>query len=304
MYKLIAGTLATIGLLCSIQASAAVTLTQWGATARTDSADCTGFVCDILNLALETGEEAGGSQQTTATIGSATDGSDVNLQGRGTAGASVEIPASGLNLPVLRARAESNSIDGWVGGSALGIQGYQFTGANPTLVSLDVNLTGSVVNPSGSSVTGLEANVWILKPTVPFTFPAEPVSVVDLVAQIIVDSILAMEFEPFIASLSWDAVTTGTGAIDRSTLTTDPADQLNFTLDNGDEFYLLAGLSAGAVGAGASALSWSTLTMEFDTNELQAASAVPLPAAVWLLGSGLIGLIAVGGRKRKGPANR
>lgn len=306
MYKLIAGALATIGLLCSIQASAAV-LTQWGATARTDSADCTGSLiggCNIFELTLEEGDSVGGSQDSSATIGSASAGSTTGLQGRGSAGASVQIPTSGLSVPVLRARAESTIDDFFVSGAALGIQAYQFTGADGTPVSLDVSLDGSVTKSSNSSdLTGLEVNVWIMSASTPFTFPADPVPVSELVAQIIVDSFFA-GVDPFIDEMSWDAASTGTGAISRNTTSTDPGDQLNFTLDNGDEFYLMAALSAGADGDGASALSWSTLTMEFNPTEefnptdLQAASVVPLPAAAWLFGSGLLGLIGISRRKR------
>jgi hypothetical protein len=277
----------------SIQASAAV-LTQWGATARTDSADCTESLldgCNIFELTLEEGDSVGGSQNSSATIGSASAGSTTGLQGRGSAGASVQIPTSGLSVPVLRARAESTKDDFFVSGAALGIQAYQFTGADSTIVSLDLSLDGSVTKSLNSSdLTGLEMNVWIMSASTPFTFPADPVPVSDLVAQIIVDATLA-GVDPFIASMTWDAAFTGTGTINLN-------DQLDFILDNGDEFYLMAALSAGADGDGASALSWSTLTMEFNTTDLQVASVVPLPAAAWLFGSGLLGLVGMARRKK------
>ena len=287
--------------ISSTQAFAAVSLSQWGATARTDSADCTATLlggCNIFELTLEEGESVGGSQTSSATIGSASAGSTTGLQGRGSAGASVQIPSSGLSVPVLRARADSTIDDFFVSGAALGLQAYQFTGADNTTVSLDVNLDGSVTkSPNSSDLTGLEVNVWIMSASTPFTFPANPVPVSDLVAQIIADSFVA-GVDPFIASMAWDAASTGTGAISRSTTSTDPGDQLNFSLDNSDEFYLMAALSAGADGVDASALSWSTLMMEFNTTDLQAASVVPLPAAVWLFGSGLLGLIGVARRKK------
>ncbi len=296
--QLIATALAAILCVSSMQAFAAVTLNQWGVTARTDSADCTGSLfggCNVFDLTLDKGDSVGGSQNSSATIGSASAGSTTGLQGRGSAGASVQIPTSGLSVPVLRARAESTMDDFFVSGAALGIQAYQFTGADGTSVSLDSSLDGFVTKSLNSStLTGLEVNVWIMSASTPFTFPADPVPVSDLVAQIIVDAALA-GVDPFIASMAWDATTTGTGTINRSTT---PGDQLNFLLDNGDEFYLMAALSAGADGVGASALSWSTLTMEFNTTELQAASVVPLPAAVWLFGSGLLGLAGTARRKK------
>lgn len=299
--QFIASALAATLCVSSMQAYAAVTLIQWGATARTDSADCTGSLfggCNIFDLTLEEGESVGGSQNSSASIGSASEGSTTGLQGRGSAGASVQIPTSGLSVPVLRAKAESTMDDFFVSGAALGVQAYQFTGVDGTPVSLDVSLDGFVTKALDSSdLTGLEVNAWIMSASTPFTFPANPVSVSDLVAQIIVDSFSA-GVAPFIAEMSWDAASTGTGAISRNTTSTDPGDQLNFTLDNGDEFYLMATLSAGADGVGASALSWSTLTMEFNTTDLQAASVVPLPAAVWLFGSGMLGLIGIARRKK------
>jgi len=297
----IASALAAALCASSMPAFSAVILTQWGATARTDSADCTASVggCNIFELALEAGESVGGSQDAMATIGSASAGSTTGLQGRGSAGASVDIPASGLSVPVLRARAESTIDDYFVSGAAFGLQAYQFTGADGTTVSLDTSLDGTVNKAlSSSDLTGLEVNVWIMSADAVFTFPATPVPVADLVAQIFVDSIIMNGVDPFIASMAWDAASTGTGIINRSTTSTDPGDQLNFTLNNGDEFYLMAALSAGADGAGASAMSWSTLTMAFDTTELLAASVVPLPATVWLFCTGLLGLVGVARRKK------
>ncbi len=297
--RFMASALAATLYVSSLPAFAAVTLTQWGATARTDSADCTGSFfggCNIFELSLEEGETVGGSQTSSATIGSASAGSTTGLQGRGSAGASVQIPASGLSVPVLRARAESSMDNFFVSGAALAIQAYQFTGADNTDISLDVSLDGFVNKPlSSSDLTGLEVNVWIMSASAPFIFPANPVPVAELVAQIFLDS---FPVDPFIASMAWDAADNGTGAINRSTTSTDVADRLKFTLDNGDEFYLMAALSAGADGNGASAISWSTLTMDFNTQELLTASAVPLPAAVWLFGTGLLGLVGIARRKK------
>jgi hypothetical protein len=51
--------------------AAVVSLTRWGATARTDSADYTGSLpggCNILELALQESDPVGGSQNSSAVI--------------------------------------------------------------------------------------------------------------------------------------------------------------------------------------------------------------------------------------------
>lgn len=298
MSKLIVPVLCATAWLWSLQVSAAVSLTEWGATARTISADCTlAFTGECSSvLAFDDGEIAGGSHETSATIGSAVAGSAIGLQGRGTAGAEAVISAGGLNLPVLRARAESAGENLLVAGSAIAAQGYQFTGFDGTEISLDVSLTGSVNNFAGSLVTGLEANIWILTDTSLFTFPTDPaVSIIDVLAGIYLNAIFAGGPDPFAGTLSWDAASTGIGPINRSTEFggSDPDDRLNFTLNNGDEFYLFAGLSAIADGVDASAMSWSTLTVDFNTLQLQAASVVPIPAAIWFFGSSLVALLSL-----------
>ncbi|MCB1751639.1 MAG: hypothetical protein KDI74_07930 [Gammaproteobacteria bacterium] len=285
--RFVAGALAAALCVSSLQISAAVSLTQWGATALT-------YSLNFSELTQAPGESVGGSQQAAATIGSASAGSTTGLLGRGSAGASVEIPATGVSLPVLRARAESTMDDLFVSGAALGLQAYQFTGADATTLSLDVNLEGTVARSAESSdLTGLEVSVWIMSANAPVVFPAEPVTVTELVAQIIAEAISdpTGPFNPIITKLSWDAASTGTGIINRN-------GTLDFLLNNGDEFYLMAALSAGADGVGASALSWSTLTMAFDTTALQAASTVPLPPGVWLFATGLLGLLGAAKRRK------
>jgi len=163
---------------------------------------------------------------------------------------------------------------------AMGIQGYQFTGSDGTTISLDSALTGSVMNTSGSDVTGLSVGVWLMRNDPTFAFPA---------AATVSDLFLQIALMPIVSSFSWENLSTG--IVNRSTTTTDPLDQLEITLNNGDEFYMLAALTAAADGTDAWADAFSTLEMKFDTTELVPAGVVPIPTAVWLFGSGLIGLI-------------
>ncbi|MGB7933244.1 MAG: VPLPA-CTERM sorting domain-containing protein, partial [Gammaproteobacteria bacterium] len=89
------------------------------------------------------------------------------------------------------------------------------------------------------------------------------------------------------------------GLVDRSTTTSDLNDQLQITLNNGDEFYVLAALTAAADGTESIADAFSTFGMNFNTTQLVPAAVVPLPAAVWLFGSGLLGLIGISRRMKK-----
>ena len=259
----------------------AVTLTQWGTSASASSADCSlpGFGCsklDFLFNPIIDGSSNGGLNQTSTQLLD-----DVNPDGRGTVSASVALQG-GLSIPELKAIATSVDADGWVSAMAMGIQGYQFTGTDGTTISLDSALTGSVTNTSGSDVTGLSVGVWLMMDDPAFVFPTAT-SMSDLLLQIVL--------MPIVDSFSWEDLITG--AVDRSTTTTDMSSRLQLTLNNGDEFYVLAALTAAADGTGAVADAFSTFGMSFNTTELVSASAVPVPAAAWLFGSGLLGLVGM-----------
>lgn len=275
MYRYSQAVLIAAACMLSTPGFAAVSLTQWGASASTASADCSLLNCSKVDFLLFNpivpGTGSGGLNQVSASIID-----DAAPQGRGTASASADI-AGGFGVPVLKARAESVDANGWVSGTALAVQGFQFTGADGTLVTLDASLSGTVNNTSGSDVTGLSVGLWLMRDTPSFSFP-NPVAGLD-------GLLLELALLPIADSMSWDAL--ATGAVDRSTTTTDPSDQLSISLNNGDEFYLLAALVAAADGTGAYADAFSTLEMQFNTTELVAASTVPVPGALWLLVSGL-----------------
>lgn len=209
-----------------------------------------------------------------------------NLDGRGTVSASVALQG-GLSIPILKAKAESVDANGWVSALAMGIQGYQFTGSDGTTISLDSALTGSVTNTGISDVTGLSVGVWLMMDDPAFVFPA---------ATSMSDLLLQIASMPIVDSFSWEDLATGT--VNRSTTTTDQNDHLQITLNNGDEFYVLAALTAAADGSGAVADAFSTFQMGFNTTQLVPAAVVPVPAAAWLFGSGLLGLIGISRRKK------
>lgn len=284
MKSKVISSIVAIGLLWVGQTQA-VTLTQWGTSASASSADCTFLICSKSNFLFTNpildGPSDGGLNQTSAELLDY-----INPEGRGTVSASVALQG-GLSIPVLKAKAESVDANGWVSGLAMGIQGYQFTGSDSTTISLDSTLTGSVTNTRGSDVTGLSVGVWLMLDDPAFMFPA---------ANTLSDLLLQITLMPVVDSFSWEDLSTG--PVDRSTTTTDPLDQLQITLNNGDEFYVLAALTAAADGKGAVADAFSTFEMGFDTTQLVPAAVVPVPAAIWLFGSGLLGIIGVARRKK------
>jgi len=256
----------------------AATLTQWGTSVKAASADCLNANCSKLDFLISNpiipGPTVDGLNQTSAALLDY-----ANPDGRGTVSASVQVQGS-FSIPVLKAKAESVDADGWVSATGWGIQGYQFTGTDNTTISLDSSLSGQVNNTSGSDVTGLSVGVWLLAGDAGLLFPDAPATFNDLLLQILT--------LPVIDSFSWDNLSTE--IVNRSTTTTDLVDQLDITLDNGDEFYLLAGLTAAADGTGAFADAFSTLEMTFNSTDLTPAI-VPIPPGIWLFGSALAGLI-------------
>ena len=280
MRKIISGYLTLFVFLASSQVFAVTTLTQWGTSAEAASADCAILNCSkndfFLSNPIIPGPIAGGLNQTTAQLLDY-----VNPNGRGTVSASAEVQGT-FAIPVLKAKAESADANGWVSATAWGIQGYQFTGADNTTISLDSALTGTINNTSGSDVTGLSVGVWLLAGDSGLMFPNAPGSFNELLLQTLL--------LPVIDSFSWENLSSG--AVDRSTTTTDIMDQLDITLNNGDEFYLLAGLVAAADGDMAFANAFSTLEMNFNSTELVPVG-VPVPAAIWLFGSALVGLFGI-----------
>ncbi len=265
----------------------AVTLTQWGTSASASSADCSVLGCSkfdflFLNPIID-GPSNGGLNQTSAQLLDY-----VNPDGRGTVSASVALQG-GLSIPQLKAKAASVDDNGWVSALAMGIQGYQYTGSSGTTISLDSALTGSVMNTNASDVTGLSVGVWLMMDDPAVVFPT---------AASMSDLLLQVASMPVVDSFSWEDLVTG--AVDRSTTVTDLNDRLQITLNNGDQFYVLAALTAAADGTGSVADAFSTFEMNFSTTQLVPADIVPVPvpAAVWLLSSGLAGLAGVARRSK------
>lgn len=78
------------------------------------------------------------------------------------------------------------------------------------------------------------------------------------------------------------------------------SDNLSFNVGNGETFGIYAFLTADSLDGSTDA--YNTLTMSFtdDTNisVVNVPTAVPVPAAIWLFGSGLLGLVGMAGRTK------
>jgi len=270
---------------------AATLPTEWGVVATTVHADCTLLFCDAASFGallnpIVAGPHTGGLNQTFASQINVVQEHDTILEGTinmGLASAEVSIDNASVNVPILRARASSTSSNGWVGGLAVGVQGFEYTGLGATTINLDATLTGMINNPNASNTTGLSAGIWLFRDDPSIMFPAPvPATFGEFLGQML----LSLPEED-----SWLAESTTTGAVNLSTVL--DANPLSILLNPGDQFYLLAGLSASATGVGGLADSFSTLTLSFDSTELiPSGVSVPLPASLWLLG-GALGLLSI-----------
>lgn len=268
----------TTGLMSGARAAVA-TLDDWGALTTISSAQCAtdfcGAVTDMLGFvgSLTVSPVDGGVGMSSASTATG------SYPAPGGAQAEANV-STGLAVPVLRAAA-AGSANAWFGAQALVAQGYTYTGTGPQTLSLDWTLDGDIVNPDGDSITGFVVFVGFFEVN-SLSFPdvSQPLQAYSLLSELAIAS-PDDNFREFTAS---GAVLAG--------------DTLSIDVDTGAQFYLVMGLMAGAGGAGANAESLSTLSAAFQGNLALSPTitAVPLPAAGWLL---LAGLAPLAARKRR-----
>ena len=251
--------------------SAQAALEDWGTEARTSIADCPSFCTNFSS-----GPSLGG-------LGVSNSGLSEISMSRGNAKASAVL-AGDISSPILKAEAYANPNSHGAFATAFGVQGYTYTGPGETVV-INIDLDGLVNDPeSDASDTSAFMEVVIYQ-TDSFGFIADRPS-------------LDFEFGAMPFQQSGGGEASVFLQLDYMNPTTDSG-QISIDLVNGDEFYLWALLRAEAE-AGLSATSadaFNTGTISFAGDPLlEAAAPVPVPAALWLLGSALVGLVRFGSR--------
>jgi len=197
----------------------------------------------------------------------------------------------GALTPVLRAEAFADDLtpmsDPNITGEAYGLQTYQnISGTNQTY-TLNLTLDGDVLKAPGSSYIDAEVGIFTgIDIVADFSSCGTAREFMAGFSSWICGSEIDTGFTPFI-----EFVDDGTHSL---------TDSVSFDIAAGDTFTIYAELKAVTFGGHADA--FSTLGMTFDDISNLAAlgpmSAVPVPAAVWLFGSGLLGLIGVARRKK------
>jgi len=192
--------------------------------------------------------------------------------------ASASLASAGY-LPTLRVETSAaNNRGGFA--EAFAVQGFTYDGTDPFTFNLNYDFHGSVgANPTGSiSRNELRADVAVLIGN-------------------------DLEFYPDWATLVYEVAynldNAGTDSLFISSgIDVNTSGSISFDLNAGDDFYIVSSVGARSVDGFAD--SFNTFTMNFDDDTgLTAATvnAVPVPAAVWLFSSGLIGLVGVARRK-------
>lgn len=242
-------------------ASQAAIISGWGAeTSSTTASSCPSYCTGTFTY-----DNNGGDGFSTATSNL------VNTHGEPKSQATL----SGTTyLPILKAYAESFGGTGAFA-SATGVQGYTYTGASPKTISLDLSLDGTIdLSAGGTAEASLEGQVAVI-----FTNQ--------------------LDFYTDFGTVVYEVAPPGSVAA-TSQVFGIATDQLTFTVNPGDDFFVWAGLQVDGMRGGI-ADAYNTFTMDFaDDAGLQAASvsAIPAPAALWLFGSGLMGLIGVARRRK------
>jgi hypothetical protein len=272
--------LAAVGFLASsLPASAA----NDGTFAAATTANCTDNPCTnnlqlVLDLFAAPFDSDGGGGQLPASA-------SLTTPGQGAASTAMTL-AGDLNTPLAIASAQSLFDNTIAVATSVGVQGYRYTGSGETL-SLSVELTGDIVDPLDTELTGLTALIMLFRADdASLSLPDDLTDSVGL-STLLLD-IDALRANPAVSLLELEAQENGsvkeTGVVELDVMTN-------------DDLFLVSQFGASAVGVNASAISDSTLLMGFNTAAL-VPTLVPVPAAAWLFGSAILFLAGISQTKR------
>ena len=200
----------------------------------------------------------------------------------GTAGngrSRAQIRGNAIVLPNLGVEAFSDA-NGFITSDAGAMQKYVHRGPDASLFELQLSMDGTVI-AAQDDLAALTANAAVvLGPEVDFYVDA---------ATFLLESVALDPDVTLLDEAGIDFHQLGLFNLGRQTA----SESLSFTLNDGDEFLIWAGL-LGRGGRGASADAFGSLTLEFtrgDVSTLTAVGqAVPAPASLGLLGSALLAL--------------
>ena len=181
--------------------------------------------------------------------------------------------------PILRASSSSPIGTTASDAQATAIQAWTYTGAGPQDYSIVATLSGTVTEPTSSAEGLIRGDI--------AAYLYEDATFINTGIGTFLGEVVPGEGTLLARDTSF--LTPG---LDLRTAT------LDFTLNPGDEVYLFMRLETKSE-RGAVVDATGTFLMEFtggDTSELTE-TVVPIPAAVWLFGSGLLGLIGLARRK-------
>jgi hypothetical protein len=187
---------------------------------------------------------------------------------------------SGPNLlPVLGAEGFSGP-DSRTASNAVGMLGYTYAGAAATTISLDIVLDGERGGTTDPSDAWVRSDVAVILGDVN-----------DFTTDFATFIFEVVPGTPGLVELGQNNLSLDLGAGQQA-----KNGSINFILNPGDEFFVWAGLDAGGIRNGFGD-AFNTLSMSFSDDTGITTSVVPIPAAVWLFGSALLGLGAVKRRK-------
>lgn len=179
--------------------------------------------------------------------------------GIGRAEASVSGSAFLPNLRAIGSSAVGKSGEG----SSFGVQGYGYSGAATKTIDLDINLHATVTDgASGYTANSAGASVAVLKGSTLGWSTDFGTLVFEIAGE--TTSELGLE------NLSLNA----------ASISNDDSATISFSIDPGDNFFVVASLRARAKNGSADA--WNTLTLDFDDDTGLTPTLVPEPRCCWI----------------------